>query len=469
MHDALSVFLNPASVAVIGATERPGAWGSFIMEGLLGDAYPGQIYPVSRTAERVYGLKAFRDVREIPDTVDLAVFTIPGEGVPEALRACGLKGVRGVSLITAGYGETSTDGRHEEQSLLEIARAYGLRLLGPNISGTFNLHAHFNAAASPAGHLFPTPLAAVCQGGYAFYDLLASGFSRGMGVGRFIHTGNECDLTLSDFLEYFGCDPAAQAVLLYIETIRDAARFLEIARTVTRNKPVIAFKAGATPGGARAALSHTGALGGRREIFSGMLRQAGILACPSMELMLPLAHALVERPPLMGPRVGIVTMGGSWGVVLSDALEDADLEVPELSPGLQARLRALGMPPRASTKNPVDIGAAGMFLEVQPLVNIGREVLASGEVDALVLHGLGQPGLIGDESSDGERIYLEIEKQVMRAYQKLEGEFKRPVMVGARFGPLESQAVHDLTHEGVRVYERIDEISQILALLRLYH
>jgi acyl-CoA synthetase (NDP forming) len=464
----LQVFFNPRSVAVIGASERPGSWGSFIMQGLLSRPFPGVIFPVNHQADHVFGIPAHRDVGRIQGPLDLAVITIPGDSVERAVADCGAKGVKGVTIISAGYGEATDRGKEKERELVRIARSYGMRILGPNVSGTFNLHGGFNGSASPEKHLLCTPLGAVCQGGYAFYDLLASGFSKGMGVGKFVHTGNECDLTATDFLEYFGEDPQVHAVLMYLEEIRDAGRFAEQALRVSMKKPIVVYKAGRTPGAARAAQSHTGALSGQASIYRGIFRQSRVLVSPTMELLLPLGHALVERPPLRGPRIAIVTMGGSWGVALADTLEEAGLRVPEFSPNLQKILRSLGMPLRASTRNPVDIGAAGLFFEPDILVSIGREILISGEADALILHGMARVGMQGADAPKRLEIFLEVNKKVIQAYQALEQETGCPVLIGSIFTPFDSQVVCDLTAQGLRVFNRLDETAQVLALLHEY-
>ncbi len=465
MTSTLDVFLKPKHVAVIGATERPGSWGSFIMEGLLSWGYPGKIYPINRRTDQVYGIPAYKGLEAVDGPIDLAIFTIPQESVEQALSECGKKEVKGVTIITAGYREALSKGGDMEKALVNLARSKGMRLLGPNVSGTFDLHASFNGAASPAEHLCPTAIAAICQGGYAFYDLLASGFSRGMGVGKFIHTGNECDLTATDFLEHLGTDPQVKVLLMYLEAVREGRRFLEVARRVSREKPIVVYKGGRTPGSARAAQSHTGALAGSGRVYLGAFSQAGLLMAPTMELLLPMGHALLERPPMKGPRVAIVTMGGSWGVALSDALEEAGLCVPELSQGLQARLRSLGMPVRASTKNPVDIGASGLFFARDIMLALGREVLTSGEVDALVLHGMGRPGMLEEDAPSRLKLFLEINKEVITGFCDLEKETGLPVLIATVFTPWESQVVYDLNAQGVRIYNRLDEIAQILGLL----
>jgi acetate---CoA ligase (ADP-forming) subunit alpha len=464
----LDVFLNPRSVAVIGATERPGSWGSFIMQGLLSRKYSGKIYPINPHVHQVYGIAAHRHVKETEEPIDLAIITIPEDSIEKAIMDCGQKQIKGVTIITAGFGEAVENGKDREKTLARLARSYGMRILGPNVSGTFNLHAEFNGSASPAEHLFRTNLAAICQGGYAFYDLLASGFSKGMGVGKFVHTGNECDLTSTDFLELFGADPEVQGVLMYLEAIRNGRRFIEIARRIGREKPIVVYKAGRTPGASRAARSHTGALSGTKDIYLGALHQAGIVIAPTMEILLPLGHALIERPPMKGRKVAIITMGGSWGVALADSLEERGLDVPELSLKLQESLKSMGMPSRASTKNPVDIGASGLFFEIDILVALGREILSSGEVDALVLHGLDRPGRLGKDTPSQVRLFLDVYKQVIRQFIALERDIGLPVLIGSRYNPWQSQVVYDLNEEGIRIYNRLDEISQLLLLMHDY-
>jgi len=468
-NEQLNVFLSPKSVAVIGATERPGSWGSFIMQGLRSRPFPGLIYPVNQQAGTVFGLRAYKSVEELPESPELAVFTIPEVSVEETIRQCGEEGVRGISIVTAGFGEAVAQGKQREADLVSLARSYGMRLLGPNVSGTFNLHAEFNGSAAPERHLTKNRIAAICQGGYAFYDLLAHGYYRNMGVGMFIHTGNEADLTTTDFLEHISPDPNVRVVVMYIEALKDGRRFVDAAGETSETKPVIVYKAGKTQDAARAAQSHTGALAGSNGLYDGALRQARVLTSPTMELLLPLGHAMLERPPMRGNRVAILTMGGSWGVALTDAFGAEGLRVPELSAGLQTKMREMGMPIRASVKNPVDIGASGLFFDKQLLVGLGREILASGEADALILHGMGRPGMLDESAPERLRIFLEINKEIVRGYNQLEKDFGIPVLIGSIYGPTESQVTHDLNEEGIRVYDRLDEIAQILSRMHRYY
>ena len=467
MSAELDVFFQPRSVAVIGATERPFSWGSRMMEGLLAFPYQGKIYPVNHQSSTVYGIPAYPDVKSIPDSVELAVLTIPEASAERLVQDCCEKRVKGITIVTAGFGEAIEGGRAREVAIAKMTRAHGARVIGPNVSGMFNLHVGFNAF--PRRHLLATPLAGISQGGFAFGDLLDSGCDRRMGVGKFVHTGNECDLQVTDFLDYFGKDPQVRGIVMYVETLRDGRHFLEVARRVGRDKPIILYKGGRTSSGIRAARSHTGALAGSNEVYRAALRQLNVILSPTMELLLPLGHALIERPPMRGKRVGIVTMGGSWGVALADRLEEEGLIVPELSRSVQANLRSLGMPLRASASNPVDIGAAGpMALPAERLIEIGRVVVASGEVDALILHGLGQADFVRNDPPVERRNSLDYEKQVMRGYDGLQQEFRKPVILGSHPSSWESQTISDLQGEGLRVLNRVDEIAQILFRMHGY-
>ncbi len=370
--------------------------------------------------------------------------------------------------MSAGFGEISELGKEREESMVRLASGSGMRILGPNVSGSFNFHSAFNASPYHPELSTPTALAAVCQGGYAMYDLLASASHRGMGVGQFIHTGNESDLTVTDFLEHFGLDSHTEGILAYIEGIRDGRRFIRIAREVTKRKPVVLYKAGQSTGSARAAQSHTGALSGQKEIYEGIFRQVGIIVSPTMELLLPVAHALIERPRLRGFRIGIVTMGGSWGVALTDSLEKAGLLVPEFSPRLRKALGSTGLPARASTRNPVDWGASGLFGSVDILLRLARDILESGEVDSLVVHGFGRPGLHDEDTPVEIKAFLEIEKQMIEGVQSLEKEMRIPVLIGSHHSIWESQAIFDLNKQGIRIYNRLDEIAQLLSLMLEY-
>ncbi len=480
----VEVFFNPQSIAIVGATNRPGTWGYFVMLGLTGGQIPGMptdpgppfegaIYPVNHKSDKVFDLKAYKSVRDIPDPVDTAVVSVPEAHIEQIIRECGEKGIKGVSIITSGFGESVEGGKEREEALAEMALSYGTRLVGPNVGGAFNLRVNYNTTttasdASGRRKLQPTPISAICQGGFAIFDLIISGHERQMGFGKFIQTGNECDLKASDFLEYFGWDPETECIAMYLEGVRNIPRFRELAQEITKKKPIVALKAGRTQGGTRAAQSHTSAMAGSDDIYQGLFDQTNMIRVPSMDLLLPLAHAAIELPPMLNNRVGIMTYGGSWGVPLTDALEMEGLRVPEFSPALQKNLHDLGLPPRASTKNPVDLGAAGMMtLTHDLLLKFAGAIFTSDEVDALILHGLGRPLMLRD-GWQNMKLYMDFEKEIITDFHKLQDEYQKPMMIANHFNIYESQAVADTNEMGIRTYNRLEDMAQILSRMYLY-
>jgi acyl-CoA synthetase (NDP forming) len=435
-----------------------------IMLSLLHWKFPGRLYPVNLKAGTVMGMKAYPNIQAITDPIDLAILAVPAETILETVTACGKRGVHGITIIASGFGEAVEGGREQELELTRVARRHGIRILGPNVSGTFNLHEHFNASPSLPDYLVPSRISAICQGSYAIYDLLVSNSWRKMGVGQFVHTGNECDVEVTDFLDYFSDDPHTKVILMYLETLRDVGRFREVAAKAAEKKPLIIQKVGNTAGGSRAARSHTGALAGSHAFYQSLFRQLNIVPCPAMERLIPLAHAFLELPPVQGNRVSIITMGGSWGVALADQLEERGLRVPELSPSLQTELRETGMPIRASTRNPIDIGAAmSLAFSVETVSCMARAVLASNEVDALILHGFGRLGMTKEPNPEAELI-AEVEKEVMRGCARLQEDSEKPILIASAILPSQSRAISDLTEEGILIFHHLDEIADVLSL-----
>lgn len=485
MSHPLDPFFKPETIAIIGATDRPGTWGYFVMLGLTGGSMPGltsseagepyrgEIIPVNSRAETVFKKTAYKDVRDIPGPVEAAIASVPEQAIEDVIKGCGEKGVKALSIITAGFSESVDPDGTREKKMAELANSYGMRIVGPNVGGAFDLFENYNTTVTASDlmgrrTLKPTPLSAACQGGYAMFDLITSSCERNMGFGKFIQTGNECDLQVTDFMEYYGQDPETKGIVMYLESVRNGHRFREVANQVGKEKPIIVFKAGRTKGGSRAAQSHTAAMAGSDDVFQGLFRQLNIIVSPTMELLVPLAHAAVELPPMRGRRVGIMTYGGSWGVPLCDLLETEGLQAVEFSPKLQEELHQAGLPPRASTKNPVDLGAAGMgSLPLQLLEGVARSIMGSGEVDALVLHGLGRPIML-DKVGPGLKLYVDFERQIMDAFCALQTEFHMPLLIGNHFNQYQSQSVSDAAADGIRIYTRIDEIACILARMAEY-
>ena len=457
--------LRPKSIAVVGATERPDTWGHWLTRELVTGEFQGEVYPINSRAEAILGQPAFPKVASVPGPVDLAIIAIPAEHVFESIRDCVAKGVKVALIITAGFSEARADGRTQEQEMASYARAHGLRLVGPNISGIMNLHHGLKAHPADIRNFCKTPISYICQGGFAITDIAVREANAGRGFGKYLHTGNEADVTVVDFLEYCENDPETEAVCIYIEGLRDVPRFLKVARRMTPRKPIVVFKAGVTPDGTRAALSHTGAMAGSAGLYDDLFRQAGVVQAPTFELTLNIAHALLEMPRLKQPTIGITTMGGSWGVMLTDALAQRDLRVPELPVDVQEKIRGMGMPERASVRNPVDFGAAGGSISFEKRVEILKVLLASDAIGGLAIHGYGMPGFITEESPVFMHMRSKDDKAMIRSVQELQQIYQKPIILVTAMTPMESQVIQEMMAEGVRFQHRLDDVSAVLAAL----
>jgi acetyltransferase len=466
----LSFFFDPKSVAVVGASNRLGSWGYRIVDGLLVRGYEGALHLVNPNARDVLGVKAYPKLEHVPGEVELAIIAISADKLWDSLEDCAKKGVRGIVIISSGFGEAlGRKGKRIEEEMALFCKGNGIRIIGPNVSGVYNLHRNFCAAGENPRNMRSSNMSFICQGGFAIHNVVNSGRSKGIGLGKFVHTGNEADLQCTDFLEFLGKDPETDVILMYIEGIKEPRRFLQMARSITPKKPVIVYKGGGSAAGNRAAASHTGALAGNVDIYRALFKQSGCIVAPTFETILELGHAFTFYPQLRGSRIGIATMGGSWGVMLTDHISQKGFRVSELSSSLQERLRGFGMPYRASTKNPVDFGAAGFALTREARLSIIETLLSSTEIDALVYHGYGLRGMDSDSLpkwvSDNQREEEELLRrgvEMMRAYGK-------PLLIGCHMSHLESATIRNLVQDGIPVLSRLEDIADCLSSLYLYY
>lgn len=381
-RNALHRFLAPASVAVIGATERPGSVGAALMENLLGARFTGQIHPVNPHATTVCGLAAHASIDAVPGPVDMAVIAVPAATVPEVAAACAAAGVRAMLVLTAGFAETGEAGRQLQERLLEVCRHSGARLIGPNCLGVVNtdpavrLDATFTVSAVPQGNV-----GMISQSGGLGIALIEEANRLGLGVSSFISVGNKLDISGNDLLEYWELDPATDLILLYLESFGNPRRFGRLARRVGMTKPILAVKSGRTPAGVRASSSHTGALLSASDVtVDALFRQAGVIRADTIAELFDTAALMSSQPLPRGRRVAIVTNGGGPGIVAADACAAAGLDVPELPAPLQQRLRAL-LPPGAAVGNPIDMVATVSAEQYRQTVEL---LLREGVCDAVL-------------------------------------------------------------------------------------
>ncbi len=353
LSERLNYLFEPRSVAIIGASKSMAKWGYIVPANILAGGYKGKLYPINPKEETILERPVFKSIKDVPDEIDLAVITIPAEHVTPMVRECVEKGVKTCIVISGGFSETGGEGTRLEQEMMDVVKDSPMRLVGPNTmgiySGSNSLHALMPPVRPVAGKI-----AFAAQSGNLGTQMLSLGRALGVGFSRFVCIGNEADLKAADYVEYFADDPASEVILLYIEGLRDARRFIDVAAETSPRKPIVVLKAGKTRAGAQAAASHSAALAADETIFDGVIRQTGMIEADTTEEMLDIAKAFAAVPFPKGKRVGVITWGGGWGVVTADALAQHGLE---LVPFPEETLRELDavLPPYWSRGNPVDL------------------------------------------------------------------------------------------------------------------
>lgn len=354
-NSTLRAVLQPRSITVIGASDKLESLGGKAFSNLLQAGFSGDVYPVNPGSSEVQGIKAFNSVEELPDDIDLAVVIVPRDAVLPTVTMCGEKGMKAAVVISAGFSEMGTEGAGFEKELVEIARRYDMRVLGPNCMGAFNtdpevsLDCTFSPVPPIAGSV-----GLVSQSGALGCAILSLSAGLNLGYSTFLSIGNMADIGVADALDYWIEDEKTNVVMIYLETIDDAAAFAERAKQLSQKKPVLMVKAGRTEAGARAAVSHTGALATDERALDGLLKQCGILRAPTIQDLCFWAAAFESCPVPAGRRVGIITNSGGPSILAADACSHLGLELPELSVEVQDALREF-LPSEAALSNPVDM------------------------------------------------------------------------------------------------------------------
>lgn len=372
----------PRSVAVIGASTRVGSIGNTLFRNLLHTGFGGTLYPVNPGAGVVNAVRAYPTVLDIPDEVDLAFIAVPAKHVLTAAQQCAEKGVRGIVVISAGFGEVGGDGPALEDELLKIVRDGGMRMVGPNCMGLLNTapSANLNGTFAP---LFPPVgnIAMSSQSGALGIAILEYARRNRIGISQFVSVGNKADVSGNDLLLFWEDDPSTDVILLYLESFGNPRRFARLARRIARKKPMVAVKSGRSRAGSRAASSHTGALASMDVAVDALFHQSGVIRVDTLEQQFAVANLLANQPIPRGRRVGVITNAGGPAILAADALEAEGLVLPEFSSELRAKLAAV-LPAEASVGNPVDLIAGATAEQYRQTV---PAILDSGEVDSLLV------------------------------------------------------------------------------------
>jgi acetyl coenzyme A synthetase (ADP forming)-like protein len=377
--ESMRRLLHPRSVAVIGASRDPAALGRVVLENL--GEFKGPVYAINPSASEIGGRPGYARVTDVPGPVDLAVIVVPAPAVETVLADCATAGVRGVVVISAGFAETSEEGRAAQSRLRARAREAGMRLVGPNCLGVMNTAAEvrLNATFAP-GFSPPGNVGLLSQSGALGLAVLDHARELNLGISTFVSVGNKADVSGNDLLAYWKDDPQTRVVALYLESFGNPRRFARLAPEVARRKPVVAVKSGRSASGSRAASSHSAALACLDVAVDALFAQAGVIRTETLEDLYDVVALLATQPVPEGPRVGVVTNAGGPGILLADACDAHGLSLPELTAPTQAALRAF-LPGAASVRNPVDVlAAAGPEDFAAAVAAVGRDP----EVDAVV-------------------------------------------------------------------------------------
>jgi len=359
----LDPLFNPSSIALVGASNNTHKSGGGWLQSLIDYKYQGRIYPVNPGSSEIMGLKSYANVLDVPDEIDLAILTIPSRLSLDAVKDCVAKGVRFVIVHAAGFGEIGPGGAAMEAEIVRAAREGGTRIVGPNCLGMYCPEARISTIMTnyTSGENIRESgrVAFISQSGWATESVIMEGLERGLRFSKLISIGNQCDLTMADYLEYLGNDPKTGIIMAYLEGVRDGRRFLSLAGEISRKKPIIIWKGGITASGAKAAVSHTGALAGSDPVVDAAFRQAGVIRADNIYELIDYAVAFNSSPHLpAGNRVGVLVEAGGGAVAAADSCEAAGLDIAPFSKEkhdeLMEYLLGIGSP-TPSAKNPVDL------------------------------------------------------------------------------------------------------------------
>ena len=468
-ENPLRLIMNPQSIAFVGASNNPMKMGTMQALSIIKNGYSGKFYPIHLKEETVLGHRAYTSAHDLPEAPDLVIVAIPTKNVIPLLDEFGSIGTRRAIIITAGFKEAGDTGRELEKSLIETVNRHSMRFVGPNCVGIINSRINLNTTILGMDKL-PGRLGLASQSGTYVTQTLHYLKQKGIRLSKAISLGNEANIDIVTAMEYLAEDDDTKAIILYIEGIRDGRRFVDAARSITPFKPVLAQYVGGSAAGARAGMSHTGAMAGPDFLYDGIFRQTGIIRVGSVEELYAQGWALATQPTLRGRRVGVLTNSGGPATAISYACDSAGMDVPRFSSKLQEEIKK-HIQSHAAAGNPVDM----TFDLDMPLlsVTIPEIIMKSGEVDALVLHGAMGRGfmkeaydhaheLVGDVPF--EEFFKTFDRDLSGAYS-LPQKYNMPLLVSSFFDR-EDNYTKAYQDNNVPVYDSPERAAR--ALISLY-
>ncbi|HSG99562.1 MAG TPA: CoA-binding protein, partial [candidate division Zixibacteria bacterium] len=449
---SLDGIFRPRSVAVIGASTRARSIGRQTLYNLISAEFQGKVFPVNPKAEVINSIKAYPSVLDIPDPVDLALIIVPRELAPKVAEECGRKGVKGLVVISAGFKEAGGIGVELEKQVLDIARKYNMRMVGPNCFGVVNTEESVRLNAT-FGKIYPDrgKIAFVSQSGALGEAIMVHAKELNIGFSMIASIGNKADISGNDLLEYWAEDPGTEIILMYIENFGNPRKFIQIARQLSRRKPIVVVKSGRTAPGARAASSHTGALAALDVGVDAFFEQTGVIRVDTVEQLFDVAAALANQPIPPGRRVAVATNAGGPAILAVDAMVSQGLKVPQLGEGIKKKLKSK-LPAETNFSNPLDLIAGAGPKEFEAAL---RALKSDRSFDAII--SIFVPPIHRDP--------LEVSQAIVRG---VAGSTKPTLacFMGVRSG---SPGVNFLKEHGIPVYSFPEAIGKTLERLAWYH
>ena len=454
---SINFFFEPTSVAVVGASRSPVKFGHFLLMNLLDLGFKGKVYAVNPNAEEVLGVRTYPKIDSIPGEVEVAAIIVPAASVPEVMRDCAKKGVKGVVICSSGFREAGGDGIRLEREIVEIAKKAGIRIIGPNTTGILNTSNNFTTSFVPLPKLRKGKVAFVAQTGLfaaaAFWWILSA---EPFDLSKVVGLGNKSDVDDSEALEYLAQDEDTKVIAVYMEGVKNGLSFLKSTQDAAKKKPVLILKSGRTEAGAKASVSHTGSLAIKDEIFDAVCKKAGIIRVKDFEELMDLAKAFALQPLSKGNRVAIASMTGAGGVMAADYCEEYGLEVPQLSDKTAKYIESY-LPSWIKLRNPFD---TEMLFE-----SVGPE-------DCLRI-SLG--GMLGDENIDcivgilptSPMFAFDVKGVASEIREKYPDKPLAINIIGAK--DMVDLWTKELESSGVPVYPSIERCVRALAALNKYH
>ena len=443
-------FMEPKSVAIIGISRRSGPGSYNLMENMINYGYKCKIFPINPNAEEILGIKAYPNVKDVGQEIDLAIISLPRDLVVKSITECIEAGVRAIIVVTQGFADADVKGKELQLEMVTAARHNGVRILGPNTLGVVNNFNRFTTSFMPMTRE-KAPVGLICQSGVFFVG--AAVFSGQIGKG--VDIGNACDIGFCEPLEYLGYDPDIKIIAIHMEGLEQTRRFLSLAARIAEEKPILVFKTGQSEAGAKAAASHSGAMAGHYQINKAALKQAGLLFLDKDGQMSDAVRTLLQQPTMKGNRIAVITPTGAGGIMASDALENHGLELASLSEKTISKIADLS-PEWMPLGNPLDLWPA--------IMRHGLKDVYAGAVDAV----------IDDPNVDGilclaiapelpDFAFLDASEDVNKVVPE---ERQKPV-VGWLYGPKVKEIRERFEKEKkVTVFQTIEKAAWSLSLLR---